>query len=96
VNSYRPENPLASNVGLPNGGRPDVVVQDSRGTEVGRFAVEPQPAQVIAAIRKADPSYKPGGGKSSTSLPEWMVIVGLLAGWAVFAGLNNRKAAPIG
>lgn len=93
VNEYDPSNPMASGVGLPAGGRPDVVVQDSGGAEIFRRPYDPGPKMVIAAIRKADPSYRPGLGDPVSTVPEWTLLaIGGVAAFAIYVALSNRKA----
>lgn len=74
-----PKNPIVADVGLPAGGRPDVVIQLASGKVVYRRASDPGASAIVGEIRKRDPAYDPGrdpsGGPSSPD-------VGRLAVWA--------------
>jgi hypothetical protein len=67
VEAYDPTNPLVADVGLVGSGRPDIVVLDAGGKEIARFPENPGSGPIAEAVRKADPSYRPGGGQSQPS-----------------------------
>lgn len=59
VHDYAPDEPMVADVGLPDGGRPDVVIQDATGKVRYRARSDPGPSAIAAEIRKADPKYNP-------------------------------------
>lgn len=74
-----PQNPLVADVGLPAGGRPDVVIQMASGKVVYRRGSDPGASVIVGEIRKRDPAYDPGRDPSGVvSTPD----VGRLAAWA--------------
>jgi hypothetical protein len=92
VEAYDPTNPLVAEVGLVNGGKPDVIVLDATGKEIARFADNPGAGPIAEAVRKADPSYRPGGGQHQPSGgigPGWLALAGL----ALFAIFLSQRAA---
>lgn len=92
VHAYDPTNPMVTVVNLPAGGKPDVVIQDASGKELYRRAADPGPGAIVREIRKADPSYKPGGGKLSGEQEDWTYrIAGALAVLAILAALRGRS-----
>lgn len=58
VQDFAPTNPMVADIGLPAGGRPDVIIQDAAGTVTFRPKSPPDPARIVAEIRKADPNYR--------------------------------------
>lgn len=85
VHDYPPGNPMVAKVGLPDGGKPDVVIQDASGGEARRWHEAPDPAEVVKEVRKLDPSYRPGGhGKEEGEPPNVLLYVLVPAGATVF------------
>ena len=89
VQFYGPADPMVARVGLVDGGKPDVVVQDASGKERRRFHADPGPDPIVAEIRKADPSYRPGrddaGGVSIPSGATYFLLgVGAVGGWLLY------------
>jgi len=72
VHDYAPDEPMVADVGLPNGGRPDIVIQNASGKVQYRAKDDPGPTVLAAELRRADPHYNPAndptGGWSLKSL----------------------------
>ena len=79
-----PEDPLVKNVGLPNGGKPDVVIQEASGKVVYRAKADPGPAVIVGEVRKRDPAYDPNkdpsGGLTgdASKIVVWGVVLAVL------------------
>jgi hypothetical protein len=73
-----PSNPLVADVGLPAGGKPDVVIQDDTGRVIYRARADPGPAVIVGEVRRRDPTYDPTRDPSSS--------LGMDAGRVVFWG----------
>lgn len=54
-----PRNPLVAAVGLPAGGRPDVVIQAADGKVLDRWKDDPGSEVVAGELRRLDPNYRP-------------------------------------
>ncbi len=83
VQDYGPENPLVKDIGLVGGGKPDVVIQTTRGGRVFYRARSYAGADVIVnEIRKANPQYdasKDPDGTTFGSLTAILKSLGLPA-----------------
>jgi hypothetical protein len=107
VQDYGPENPLVKEVGLPNGGRPDVIIQTTKGGRVTyRARSYPGADVVVHEIRKADPRYDPdkdpnGSGLDGLSaMLKYLgandsmpedVLIGLAGGVALVVLIRNKE-----
>lgn len=69
VQDYGPESPLVSEIGLVDGGKPDVVIQQTKGGRV-MFRAHNYPGAdvVVSEIRKADPAYRPSDDPDGKAL----------------------------
>ena len=68
IQYYGPTDPMVARVGLVDGGRPGVIIQDATGAERKRYHTDPGVIPIIAEIRKADPDYRPGREDEASSL----------------------------
>lgn len=84
VKAYAADNPIVADVGLPNGGNPDVVVQDSAGKVRLRAAADPGAERIVSEVRERDPLYSPSndptpdGPSELTRNPALLVVLGVL------------------
>lgn len=69
VQSFAADNPLVANVGLPDGGSPDVVIQTESGKVVYRSHSDPGASAIVGYLRERnddyDPRRDPSGGVAS-------------------------------
>ena len=61
-----PSNPMVADVGLPDGGTPDVVIQTETGKVVYRARHDPGAAVIVGEVRKRRPEYDPRMDPGST------------------------------
>ena len=94
VHYYDPAAPMVKKVGLPDGGHPDVIVQDATGGEVKRWHENPGAGPVVKEVRKLNPDYKPGGKPVTEEEGPWMkagvVGIGFLITIGLFTLSQNR------
>ena len=72
VHYYDPDAVMVKKVGLPDGGHPDIIVQDATGGEVKRWHEDPGAEPVAQEIRKLNPNYKPGGKPAADAEGPWV------------------------
>ncbi len=95
VHYYDPSAPMVKKIGLPDGGHPDIVIQDATGGEVHRWHNDYGVADgVVGAIRKLNPDYKPGGKSATEAEGPWIkagvVGIGFMITISLFALSQNR------
>jgi hypothetical protein len=92
VEAYDPTNPLVADVGLPDGGHPDIVVLDATGKECERFRDDPGPSILADAVRKTDPSYRPGGDRGETGgMNLGWIAAGVIAGFFILRARSTKN-----
>lgn len=105
VQDYGPENPLVAEIGLVDGGKPDIVIQQTKGGKVTyRAHKNPGSDVIVGEIRRADPRYSPerdpGGGLDLSQLLNFgtegspvsreHIAIGVVLGLIVLAVAKGR------
>lgn len=94
VQDYDPSNPLVKNIGLPDGGRPDVIIQTTaHPLPLYRAHEYPGAKILVGEIRKADPRYNPANDPNGSplgggfDLSKFLQLPSTLTEWLIVAGV---------
>ena len=95
VQDYGPENPLVKDVGLVDGGKPDIIIQTTaHPMPLYRAHSYPGSDVLVGEIRRADPRYDPSQDPNGSPLPGGLDLSRLFefpsspTEWLIIAGIG--------
>lgn len=94
VQDYGPENPLVKDVGLVDGGAPDIIIQTTaHSMPLYRAHSYPGSDVLVAQLRRADPRYDPSQDPDGTEGPgldlsRFLNMPSSPTEWAIVAGIG--------